>query len=258
MSPQRQLSRAEAKDPTRTLRIERKYERQLIGLFTEYKGWLRKTIEDMRQLEVEKQPRFDPKLILSSLDDAAKYIIYQRADQIARDAIYKSYWQGKLYSDEQAKRMKIINPEMNIQVAFNLPLHQKTLDILYDRNTHAIKGVTEEVNKQIGRELTEGILQGEDVRRLSKRVAGIVDDIGITRARTIARTETMYATNKGVKANWESMGITKFQWVTTKDEITCPECGPLDGQIVPDEWPTEPPLHPNCRCTIKPYTGKIK
>lgn len=255
---QRLLSRAEARDPTRTLRIEKVYERRLVGLFTDYKGWLKKTIENMRALETPaKAPIFDPKLILSSLDDAAKWIIYQRATEIAQEAVYKSYWQGKLYSDEQAKRMNLVNPEMNIQVAFNLPLHRKTLDILYDRNTHAIKGVAEDVNKQIGRELTEGILQGEDVRRLSKRIAGIVDDVGIIRARTIARTETMYATNKGIKTNWESMGITKFVWVTTKDEKTCPQCGPLDGQIVPDEWPTEPPLHPNCRCTIKPYIGGV-
>lgn len=258
MIAQRQLSRVSSRDPTRTLRIEKVYERKLVGLFTEYKGWLKKTLEQMKQLETPaKEPIFNPKLILSSLDDAAKWIIYQRAEDIAREAVYKSYFQGKVYSDEYAKRMGIINPEMNIQVSFNLPLHQKTLDILYSRNTHAIKGVTEEVNKQIGRELTEGVLIGEDMRKLSKRVAGIVDDIGIVRARTIARTETMYATNKGIRANWESMGITRFEWVTARDERVCPQCGPLDTKIVPDEWPSDPPAHPNCRCTIKPYIGGV-
>lgn len=251
------MSRSSDRDPTQTLRIEKRYERQLVGLFTNYKGWLKDAVERMRQMETPAKIPLDPDLILKSLDDAAKYVILNRAAEISRNAVYKSYWQGKLYSDEQAKRMNLVNPEMNIQVAFNLPLHRKTLDILYDRNTRAIKGVAEDVNKQIGRELTEGILQGEDVRRLSKRIAGIVDDVGIIRARTIARTETMYATNKGIKTNWESMGITKFVWVTTKDEKTCPQCGPLDGQIVPDEWPTEPPLHPNCRCTIKPYIGGV-
>lgn len=43
------------------------------------------------------------------------------------------------------------------------------------------------------------------------------------------------------------------EWITTPDELTCPECEPMDGKTVPlqSEFPEgDPPLHPNCRCTL--------
>jgi hypothetical protein len=38
------------------------------------------------------------------------------------------------------------------------------------------------------------------------------------------------------------------RWVTREDERVCPECGPLDGLVWPEDNGPSTPLHNNCRC----------
>lgn len=60
------------------------------------------------------------------------------------------------------------------------------------------------------------------------------------RAQTIARTETMRASNAGQQLAWEQMTRTglidpvtfRRKWVVAKDERTCARCMPLDGKEV--------------------------
>jgi HK97 family phage portal protein len=72
------------------------------------------------------------------------------------------------------------------------------------------------------------------------------------RALMIARTEIVRAqTQAGViyQGYLAERGLTyRRYWITERDDLTCPICGPLDGK--PEEqWAgTEPPAHPNCRC----------
>jgi HK97 family phage portal protein len=76
------------------------------------------------------------------------------------------------------------------------------------------------------------------------------------RALMIARTETVRAQTQ---ANVIYQGYLRERglnyertWITERDDITCPICGPLDG--TPEStWPADvaggPPGHPNCRCS---------
>ena len=68
----------------------------------------------------------------------------------------------------------------------------------------------------------------------------------------IARTEIVRAqTQAGViyQGYLKERGLTyRRYWITERDDLTCPICGPLDGKPE-EEWAgTEPPAHPNCRC----------
>lgn len=72
------------------------------------------------------------------------------------------------------------------------------------------------------------------------------------RALMIARTEIVRAqTQAGViyQGYLKERGLTyRRYWITERDDLTCPICGPLDGKPE-EEWAgTEPPAHPNCRC----------
>jgi SPP1 gp7 family putative phage head morphogenesis protein len=80
------------------------------------------------------------------------------------------------------------------------------------------------------------------------------------RADMIARTEIMDALNEGQDEAWQqaqdegilSDDATK-EWITAPDDQLCPECEAMDGKQVPvgQDFPEgDPPLHPNCRCTI--------
>lgn len=72
------------------------------------------------------------------------------------------------------------------------------------------------------------------------------------RAETIARTEAAIADVQGQIAGWKAGELVAGkQWVIAPD--CCDECQELDGEIVglDDDFPDgDPPLHPNCRCTV--------
>lgn len=78
------------------------------------------------------------------------------------------------------------------------------------------------------------------------------------RALNIARTETMAASNEGQQQLWNqarSAGLlstdVKKTWITADP---CPICAALDGETVSMNGDfsigSNPPAHPNCRCTI--------
>jgi hypothetical protein len=90
------------------------------------------------------------------------------------------------------------------------------------------------------------------------------------RAKTIARTETMWALNAGqadALRQAQDKGLlptgARKRWVTTPDDRLCPICAPRGGQtaaVTTDSKNTRPgsfgddllwpPAHPMCRCTI--------
>lgn len=83
------------------------------------------------------------------------------------------------------------------------------------------------------------------------------------RAMTIARTETMWAANRGILESWAAAveeglldGAAVKVWFASDDERTCPTCGDeLDGERVPlgedfSNGADGPPDHPDCRCTM--------
>lgn len=81
-------------------------------------------------------------------------------------------------------------------------------------------------------------------------------------AERIARTETIRALNYGRELAYKKTNLVSHkQWLVTYDDRLCPFCYPLANQVVPlnADFITEthvrvqnPPLHPNCRCTILP------
>ena len=90
------------------------------------------------------------------------------------------------------------------------------------------------------------------------------------RAETVARTETMRASNTGQQLVWQGARDAGFLepeqkriWLVTPDERLCPICAPIpDKGPVGLEEPFEdgdgnlqqqPPAHPHCRCTTALY-----
>ena len=123
--------------------------------------------------------------------------------------------------------------------------------------------------KKINSAVTQGILQGEDIDKISKRVADTVTDMNHTSAVRNARTMTTSAESGGRVDSYkraEGMGISMQQvWLATLDNRTRHEHRQLDGQkrAVGEpfevegnkiEFPGDPKAEPflvyNCRCTL--------
>jgi SPP1 gp7 family putative phage head morphogenesis protein len=81
---------------------------------------------------------------------------------------------------------------------------------------------------------------------------------GEKRADLIATTEVTRAFAEGNLTAWKETGFTEGkEWVTANDELVCPICRPLDGEVVAIDADFSgghhsPPAHPRCRCGVNP------
>lgn len=126
--------------------------------------------------------------------------------------------------------------------------------------------------------LAEGIQAGEGVGSLKKRVISVYDNVEGYRAERIARTETLKASNDATVEAYRQTGFVRAkEWVVNPG--ACPQCRDFEGKSVPldsaflglgesytilddegneqiytNDYDTieQPPLHPNCRCTVIP------
>lgn len=263
MALQRRIPRT--RDPMSTRPIERRYENRLSGRVKAFGVACKDIIEGKqpRLLEVGKIP---PNWF-QDMERAAAYLIMNQGQRIAAEELIRAFYNGQQYAHGAGKVTGIVpvTDELSIQMVFGLPPNRDTMELLTQRNYDLIKGLSDEQAKRVKFELTEGMLAGEDNRRLARRI-NRVTDIGISRANTIARTETQTAAVQGAKNLYEQWGITQVEWITAKDERTCIHpfthssgyvfpagCAGMDGKIFDRNDAPPCPAHPNCRCALAPY-----
>lgn len=97
--------------------------------------------------------------------------------------------------------------------------------LLYTRTFNELKGITEAMDQQISRVLSEGMAQGLGPAKIARNITDRVDKIGITRARTMARTEVIRAhhvatINTYREAQVEGVRV-KAEWSTAGDMRVC-------------------------------------
>ena len=56
---------------------------------------------------------------------------------------------------------------------------------------------------------------------------------------------------------WRDVPTDRWVWNAILDPETCPVCRPLAGVVKdnPRKFPSQPPIHPNCRCAVLPVLG---
>lgn len=97
--------------------------------------------------------------------------------------------------------------------------------------------------------------------------AALEPSFGARRADVIAITEATRALASGEIMAFQRGGVEEIRWGTNHDELVCPLCGPLHGQVRKIGEPFgsfiwrkgtlpepvfSPPYHPNCRCGVSP------
>jgi Phage Mu protein F like protein len=126
-------------------------------------------------------------------------------------------------------------------------------------------GVADPVWERARAALVDGMAHGEGVEQLAARVTEATE-LGTDRARVIARTEALGASNAGAIAAVRAAGVGgRKTWVATRDDRVRPSHELADGQTVPLEalftvggWPMDRPHDPagppeeviNCRCSV--------
>lgn len=142
---------------------------------------------------------------------------------------------------------------------FDLAFDVESKEAIAWAKEHAGKlavGISDTTREDIA-EAVAAALEGEGIESAYDDILAAVGDE--SRAEMIARTEIMDAANEGLAQSWEQAveaglltGREKKVWISTSN--CCDECEELDGEEVPlnEDFSAgdDPPLHPNCRCTM--------
>lgn len=108
--------------------------------------------------------------------------------------------------------------------------------------------------------ITEGLSNGQSVPQISQSIRETFETFSKTQTDRIVRTEVLRTSNISAVDAWDqSDEVVGKQWLTAGGADA--ECEVYEGKIVSlkgNFYPTEefadgdPPIHPNCRCTILP------
>lgn len=268
-----------SKDPTRTATIRKRFESDLVARFR----LLRSRVRDV----IVKQNGFNINVLFDFSTSEQKITAFnawlkqqQRSGAIAllpaderqgapagnwpQVYVDSAYQQGirraraELRMQNQAVPRYDIDTGFNeVQAAFMQPFHIDRVGLIYSRVYSDLEGITQEMDKQISRQLAQGIAEGRNPLQLANDIVDRIDKIGITRARMLARTEIIRAHHSANIQEYKNAGVDDVrviaEWVTAGDARVCPECEALqDKTFTIKAIESAIPLHPNCRCVAVP------
>ena len=147
--------------------------------------------------------------------------------------------------------MKMLNVNNNLE--FNEDVFQvvpeEELRFLRTNSLLISEKLSSDLSQQLLRQFMEGISRGESIDDLTDRVLNVFQ-VSESRARTIARTETVRAMVEGRFTQIEH-NYNEWEFFAHIDDRTDEECKNLHTKIFKtSDRRFLPPRHPNCRCTI--------
>lgn len=272
-------------DPTGTTRIRNRYEREMIRRFRWLERLARRAILQFNILGLPPQQigdrQFDP-------DDRPSFAGFTRSEDKARafslwleaqaakgileiqegtpiNITAEHGWQNVYIDSAYQKGMRdaaqetggIATSKAAIKAAFFQPVHADKVGLLYSRNLEALEGITEKMSTDIRGVLSQGLIDGRHSRILAKEITERVNKIGITRARTLARTEIVATHAEATLNMYQEAGIVDVsndaEFQTSGDGRVCAQCDALSGRVysIADARGVIP-VHPNCRCRWLP------
>jgi hypothetical protein len=248
-------------DPAGATRLILQYEKELIRGVRQFRKEAVAALDSARHLEISPTPiNVEQYMNLITL---ANQNAVEGIRRISIQRTKEGYFKGVTFAKQRLKPYRI-------EVNLNLPYDDPVIDVLQNRNVASFKGLTDEMSKQIGKQVTDGALQGETINQITKRITGVCD-VGVPRARTIARSELMRSVNQGVRNRYESSGIEQLKRIETEDERTCTTyqfhvggktylgCQPFPAGIgggiftLAEAGEIDEQQHPNCRGSWVPY-----
>lgn len=234
------------RDPTNSQRRINAYERELVKLFKNYQERIVRDLKQMNErfLESKNPVSIPPKTAGEELTKAGKEEVIDPGKKVIGKKIPESYRAGGKFADTQ----------LGVSFGGSLAERQaewKKIAALIEKNEIALEKVTAEIVEKIRQLIADGVIKEKTLWDMMEDIYK-ASDVGITRARTIARTEIMAGVNEGIKDRYKAAGVEKGEWLAAADDIVCPDCEDLDGKQFPlDSFP-DCPGHPQCRCSILP------
>lgn len=216
--------------------------------------------------------------LLDSITDRLGTLAQKSADDVEAASIqqFRGSQIRTTYALDQATPPNVLArfaepPETAVRIVINTPFKGAMF-------SQRIGLITNAMASDIRDNLAQGLIQGEGIRKISKRIEKTIGATNLqdprgyaNRATTIARTEIVRAQELARELTYEQNKdiIKSTEWYVTPDDRLCPWClrreGKSDSEIkkMPtkgDPWgnSTTLPLHPRCRCTKAPVMRSWK
>lgn len=144
-----------------------------------------------------------------------------------------------------------------LRSSFGHPVSTARVELLAARAHNELQGVTEAMKQQLGRALVEGMIRGDNPKKLARTLQKTVKDVGKRRANALAHTEIVRAHAHGQLDALKALGVThvgaKVEFETSGLPNVCPKCKHLNHVVIPiDEAYSIIPVHPICHCAWVP------
>ncbi len=265
-------------DSTYTVQVRKQYAAAMYKRFNRLRGLIRKTIEKndafrlrqnvraVRQFaytrDEEKAEAFMRWLHDAQDNEVLEVLQYSNGHVVGRNPwqntyIRRSYKKGIKFADRELRKKGVQIPygvtEEDLRTIFNKAIHADRVGLLYTRNFKELQGITEAMDQQISRELANGMAQGWNPRKMADAINDRVSKIGITRARTLARTEVIRAHAEATVTRYKEYGVQKVEWIWGGGPCPSHVCEDREAH---EPWKLDdapmPPAHPNCSCTLAP------
>lgn len=153
-------------------------------------------------------------------------------------------------------------PSLGMGVS-SAPIHRDALAFLYTRSFESLKGYTDDMAKKTRQILFGGVQQGKGINEVVREITDRID-VSKTRARLIARTETIQAyqqssTNEAERISDEIGERVYLVWITAFDgRVRDLHAGWHGTKGTPEENRVRMSLSPwNCRCAQRAMTESM-
>jgi SPP1 gp7 family putative phage head morphogenesis protein len=122
-------------------------------------------------------------------------------------------------------------------------------------------GAVDNVRYAVQTGVQRGLTTDEIVRTLRGTRAGDFEDgllsgSNVDQLRAMVRTAAAHASATTRAETFADLGVEQYQFVATLDSKTSIICAANDGKVFEMGKGPMPPLHPNCRSSIVPWTGR--
>jgi SPP1 gp7 family putative phage head morphogenesis protein len=179
---------------------------------------------------------------------------------------YAGSWQNKFVAQAVTKgvtdayrRMKAAGMSVTLELTVDVGIGQsaqRRADFIAQQSYDLLEGVDADMAAQMQDIIQQGLLDGKSPQQIARELDRELD-IGRTRARTIARTETIAAHADATLDSFEEGGVegveAEVEFATAGDDNVCPQCQALEGNTYTiEEARGLIPVHPNCRCAWLP------
>jgi SPP1 gp7 family putative phage head morphogenesis protein len=274
---ERYLERARNRDePSRTKSIRQRYAQKLRGRLADIRSALRTGIVENDALGLQTEALVDAPTTRQfefttdpqKVDAAQRWLEKQLENEVLTEYggenqyIERSYLKGLEDAQRELGALNVGSGEAAAGASMRMPVHQEQLEQLYSRNLEELRGLTDDIARDVRRELTDGLASGDGPRNIARGVSDVLGKVedgtpraAMNRATMISRTELMNSHNWGRLKEWERAGVKKVDVLLAND--ACPQCQAYaaGAPYEASEAYGNLPQHPNCRCTHTVWTG---